>query len=67
MLFFGRKWSESTLIGIAYAYEQATHARRNPEFLTALPPAQGIDAWTQKSPASAQVSGTGPTGGGAKH
>lgn len=67
MLFFGRKWSEPTLIGIAYAYEQATHARRNPEFLTALPPAQGIDAWTQKSPASAQVSGTGPTGGGAKH
>src|SRR5699024_2507360 len=26
MLFFAGKWSEPTLIGIAYAYEQATHA-----------------------------------------
>jgi amidase len=28
--FFGRAWSESTLIGLAYAYEQATHHRRPP-------------------------------------
>ncbi|HKT42402.1 MAG TPA: amidase family protein, partial [Rhodanobacteraceae bacterium] len=56
MLFFGRKWSEPTLIGMAYAFEQATHARRNPEFLTTLPAPQGIDAWTQKSAASAQPS-----------
>jgi amidase len=28
--FFGRAWSESTLIGLAYAYEQATRHRRAP-------------------------------------
>jgi amidase len=59
MLFFGRKWSEPALIGIAYAYEQATQARRNPGFLTVLPVPQGIDAWTQKSAASAHVPGSG--------
>jgi amidase len=30
--FFGRAWSEPTLIKIAYAYEQATHHRRPPTF-----------------------------------
>jgi amidase len=28
--FFGRAWDESTLIRLAYAYEQATHHRRPP-------------------------------------
>jgi len=28
--FFGRAWSESLLLGLAYAYEQATHYRRPP-------------------------------------
>jgi amidase len=30
MTFFGRPWSEATLIRLAYAYEQATHHRRTP-------------------------------------
>jgi amidase len=31
--FFGRAWTEGTLIRYAYAYEQATRARRVPRFL----------------------------------
>jgi amidase len=30
--FFGRAWSEATLIKLAYAYEQATHQRKPPTF-----------------------------------
>jgi amidase len=30
--FFGRAWSEATLIGIAYAFEQATNHRKAPAF-----------------------------------
>jgi Asp-tRNA(Asn)/Glu-tRNA(Gln) amidotransferase A subunit family amidase len=29
--FFGRPWSEATLLRLAYAYEQATHHRRPPK------------------------------------
>ncbi|MBI3789884.1 MAG: amidase [Gemmatimonadetes bacterium] len=32
MQFWGKAWSEATLIGIAYGFEQATKARRAPTF-----------------------------------
>jgi amidase len=34
--FMGRAWSEPTLLKLAYAYEQATKARRAPQYLEAL-------------------------------
>jgi amidase len=34
--FFGRAWSESTLIKLAYSFEQATKARQAPKFLPSL-------------------------------
>jgi amidase len=36
LTFFGRAWSESKLIGLAYSYEQATHHRRPPASTPAL-------------------------------
>ena len=35
--FVGAAWSDARLIGYAYAYEQATHARRAPAFAATVP------------------------------
>ncbi|MDE2150309.1 MAG: amidase, partial [Gammaproteobacteria bacterium] len=35
--FMGAKWGEPTLIGIGYGFEQATHARFQPQFLAQIP------------------------------
>jgi amidase len=36
MLFMGRAWSESRLIGLAFAYEQASKHRKPPKFLPTI-------------------------------
>jgi len=38
--FFGTRWSEPTLIALAFAFENATHIRKPPTFLPTLPEVQ---------------------------
>jgi amidase len=38
IVFMGPAWSEATLIGYAYGYEQATHARKPPTFAPTVTP-----------------------------
>jgi amidase len=44
MSFFGTAWSEPTLVALGYAFEQATRARRAPQFLPTLPTTQAAGA-----------------------
>ena len=46
--FIGGRWDEPTLIGLAYAFEQATQVRVPPEFI----PSIGDDASALRQPAS---------------
>jgi amidase len=36
--FIGSAWSEGMLIKLAYAYEQASRARKPPAFMATVPP-----------------------------
>ncbi|WP_157249314.1 amidase [Nonomuraea typhae] len=44
--FIGARWSEPRLIGLAYAYEQATRVRKPPRFLPVAPLHSGVTTTT---------------------
>jgi len=43
--FFGRAWSESLLLSLGYAFEQATRHRRPPTYRPTTPCMKGMDRW----------------------
>ncbi|RAP59263.1 amidase [Oleiagrimonas sp. MCCC 1A03011] len=58
VVFFAGKWSEPTLIGIAYGFEQHTHARRRPHFFPSVleetpDPPPSVEHTTNPAPAQA--------------
>jgi amidase len=52
--FFGGKWSEPTLIALAFAFEQASRVRKPPTFLPTLPAAPAAAA-TERGAAPARA------------
>ena len=44
LVFMGTAWSEPRLLEIGYAFEQATKARKTPQFLATIPTAAGTQA-----------------------
>ncbi|MBB6182688.1 amidase [Oleiagrimonas soli] len=62
VVFFAGKWSEPTLIRIAYGFEQHTHARRRPHFFpTVLEETPQADAPAENATAPAAASVATPS------